>query len=125
MNYWIQFDICSVVIIFVELIMFYMKKNIPNLHNKFFVIMMWLVFGIALCDLSLGSYHNGYLKLDNEALSVMVYIFICFCYAIPVLFLVYVLAITERIYGIIKSYRCFFSITNSCCLYDYCDESIF
>ena len=96
----IYFDICAIAILSVGILMFYMKKNIPNLHNKIFILMMWLILGASVCNLVRGMGLNGILELDEWMLQMVVYAYLIFYCAIPVLFLFYNLVITERIYKI-------------------------
>lgn len=96
----IYFDICAIAILIVGILMFYMKKNIPNLHNKIFILMMWLILGESVCNLVRGMGKNGILEFDEWMLQMIMYACLIFYCAIPVLFLFYNLVITERIYKI-------------------------
>lgn len=102
MQFIIYFDICAIAIITMELFMFYMKKNIPNIGNKVFVLMMWLVLGSAICDLLGGIYKNEIFPISRDEAEVVIYGYYIFHTAIPFLFVLYNLCITERIHRIFK-----------------------
>ncbi len=103
MEYLVYFDICAIVIIVTELMMFYMKKNVINLHNRFFSVIMWLALGTSICDLLIGLYNNGLIDINENMFMILTYGFLVFCCAIPALFLLYILSIIERIYSIFKT----------------------
>lgn len=94
----IYFDICAIAILFVGILMFYMKKNVPNLHNKVFILMMWMILGASVCNLVRGFSVNGTIDVSVDTLNMIMYIYLMFYCAIPALFLVYNFVITEQIY---------------------------
>lgn len=107
MDYLIYFDACAVIIIVVELMMFYMKKNVINIHNRLFAVMMWLALGTSVSDLMVGMYKNHIIDMNETMFRLLTYGFLVFCCAIPAIFLLYILSVIERIYSIFKSYRGF------------------
>lgn len=58
MNYIYEFDIAAVVIELIVIFFFHQKKNLPNMQNKLFLILIYVITGVSILDFSLIWIYN-------------------------------------------------------------------
>lgn len=105
MNNIIVFDICAICIVVFEMVALFIKNRLKSIQNKIFSIMLLLNLGSAITDLMCGIIRNGLVESNRLWASGFVYAYYMFHSALPVLFAIYMLASTEMLYKIYKTYR--------------------
>lgn len=98
MQYIVYFDMCAISIIIVEIVMFYLNRNIRSIQNKLFSLMLAFLFISAICDLLCGEYRNNAINMPFGMYNIILYAYFIFHSALPFLFVIYDLAMTEQIH---------------------------
>ena len=61
--YNIHYDICAILVLVAEIVLYYSRKNLKVGQNKIYIYMIYLLFISTSCDLAAGITANSGMKL--------------------------------------------------------------
>lgn len=105
MVYNIDFDIAALFIFSAMLFIFYYKKCVPNVQNKIFSAILWVSFFASIADILDGVMTANLTYFTIGSHYVVIYVYYLLINALPILYTLYVLAVTGIEGQILKSVR--------------------
>lgn len=61
--YNIHYDICAILVLVAEIVLYYSRKNLKVGQNKIYICMIYLLFISTSCDLAVGIIANAGMEL--------------------------------------------------------------
>ena len=94
--YNIHYDICAILVLVAEIVLYYSRKNLKVGQNKIYICMIYLLFISTSCDLAVGIIANAGMELPvGPAFFVNTLYFVAHI-ALPMLFVIYNISMTTK-----------------------------
>lgn len=95
--YNIHYDICAILVLLAEIVLYYSRKNLKVGQNKLYICMIYLLFISTSCDLAVGIVANVGADLPIGTSLFINNLYFITHLALPVLFVIYNITMTIKV----------------------------
>lgn len=94
--YNVHYDVCAILVLIVEIVLYYSRKNHRVMQNKIYVCMIYALFISTACDLTSGVIANSEGAYPRELSIIANNLYFISHSALPMLFVLYNIAMTIK-----------------------------
>ena len=95
--YNIHYDICAILVLVAEIVLYYSRKNLKVGQNKIYICMIYLLFISTSCDLAAGITVNARIDLPVGIGFFLNSLYFVVHIALPMLFVIYNISMTTKV----------------------------
>lgn len=95
--YNIHYDICAILVLMAEIVLYYSRKNLRVGQNKIYICMVYVLFLSTVCDLAAGMITNSGADCPRAVSFLINNVYFMTHDALPMLFVIYNVAMTAKV----------------------------